>query len=227
VQTLESIARDFDRIAQLPYDPWDHNRLYHGVLLRELPPFARDALEIGCGAGELSAQLAARVRRVVGLDLSTEMLAAAQERCAGLSNVELVLADVRTFPLERASFDVIASIATLHHLPLAETFARVRDALRPGGVFLALDVVDERTLLGVTRSLAATPLNVLGRLVTTGRLRPLPEVRAAWEAHGATDRYPKVADVRRVAAETLPGARVRQHFFWRYSLIWRNDALPA
>jgi SAM-dependent methyltransferase len=225
MQSLESIARDFDRIAQLPYDPWDHNRLYHGVLLRELPLFARDVLELGCGAGELTAKLAARAARVVGIDLSAEMLAAARSRCANRPNVQLRLADARTFPLERDSLDVIASIATLHHLPLAETFARARDALRPGGVFLALDVVDERTLFGVTRSLAAFPLNVLGRLATTGRLRPPPAARAAWEAHAATDRFPVLADVRRVAAEILPGALVRQHLFWRYSLVWRRPDL--
>jgi SAM-dependent methyltransferase len=222
-QTPERIARDFDRIARLPYDPWDHNRAYHGVLLRELPPFARDVLEIGCGTGELTLKLAARAGRVVALDLSPEMLATAAARCAGLANVELVWADALTHPLAPESFDAIASVATLHHLPLAAIFARVRDALRPGGVFLALDVTDERTLLGVTRSLAAFPLNLLGRLVTTGRLRPPPEARAAWEAHAATDRYPKVAEVRRIAAESLPGARVRQHFFWRYSLIWRKS----
>jgi SAM-dependent methyltransferase len=224
-QTHESVARDFDRIARLPRDPWDHNRLYHGVILRELPLFARAVLEIGCGTGELTAKLAARAARVLALDLSPEMLAAARARCAHRPNVELRLADALTHPLEPESFDVIASVATLHHLPLAAIFARARAALRPGGVFLALDVLDERTLLGVTRSLAAFPANLLGRLVTTGRLRPPPEVRAAWQAHGASDQYPKVADVRRAAAETLPGARVRQHFFWRYSLVWRKPGL--
>jgi SAM-dependent methyltransferase len=221
-QTPESIARDFDRIARLPYDPWDHNRLYHGVLLRELPPFARDALEIGCGTGELTEKLAERAGRVVALDLSPEMLAAAQARCAHLANVELLHADALTHPLRPESFDAIASIATLHHLPLAAMFARVREALRPGGVFLALDVTDERSALAIARSLAAFPLNTAGRLVTTGRLRPPPEVRAAWQAHGASDRYPKLEEVRRLANESLPGARIRQHFFWRYSLIWRK-----
>ena len=224
-QTLESIARDFDRIAGLPDDPWNHNRHYHGVLLRELPTYARHALEIGCGTGELTAKLAARIARVVGIDLSEEMLAAARARCASLSNVELVRADALTHPLENESFDVIASVATLHHLPLAQMFARVRAALRPGGVFLVLDVTNEHTAFGIARSALAFPLNVAGRLATTGRLRPSPEARAAWEAHGVTDRYPKVAEVRRTAGGFLPGARVRQHLFWRYSLVWRKPGV--
>lgn len=222
IQTHASIQRDFDRIAHLPYDPWDHNRMYHGVLLRELPTYASDALEIGCGTGELTAKLAERVARVLALDLSEEMLAAARARCAGFANVELALADALTHPLAPESLDVVASVATLHHIPLAEMFGRVREALRPGGVFLALDVTYERTALGAMRSAVAFPLNMAGRLATTGRLRPTPEARAAWDAHARSDRFPKVAEVRRVAASLLPGARVRQHLFWRYSLVWRK-----
>lgn len=225
-QTHESIARDFDRIARLPYDAWDHSRLYHGVLLRELPVFARDALEIGCGTGELTLKLAARAGRVLALDLSPEMLAAARDRCAGRANVELVRADAVTHPLAPESFDVIASVAAFHHLPLAPMLARARDALRPGGVLLVLDCVYDGSALGLARSAAAVPVNVLGRVITTGRLRPPPEARAAWHAHFETDRFPSIGEVRAAAAETLPGARVRQHFFWRYSLVWKKRVSP-
>jgi SAM-dependent methyltransferase len=223
-QTPESIASDFDRIAQLPDDPWDHNRLYLGVLLRELPPRVGDALEVGCGAGELTARLAARAERVIAIDLSHEMLAAARARCAGLANVELVGADALEYRLAPASFDAIASVATLHHLPLAQMLARLRDALRPGGALLVLDVLDEHTPTGVALSALTLPLNVIGRLATSGRLRPTPEARAAWQAHCATDRFPALAEVRAVAAEILPGARLRRHLFWRYSLVWRKPS---
>jgi SAM-dependent methyltransferase len=223
-QTPESIARDFDRIAGLPDDPWDHNRMYLGALLRELPARVGDALEVGCGSGELTARLAARAARVLALDLSPEMLAAARRRCAGLANVELACADALVHPLAPARFDAIASVATLHHLPLAAMLARLRDALAPGGVLLVLDVVAERTAFEVARSALAAPLNLLGRLATTGRLRPSVQARAAWDAHFATDRFPTVAEVRAAAAELLPGARVRQHLFWRYSLVWRRPS---
>ena len=131
-------------------------------------------------------------------------------------------ADALTWPLPAAGFDAVASVATFHHLPLAPMFARLRDALRPGGVLLVLDVVAEPTLREVARSALAFPLNLLGRLATTGRLRPPPEARAAWDAHFSTDRFPAVAEVRAAAGELLPGARLRQHLFWRYSLVWRK-----
>jgi hypothetical protein len=48
------------------------------------------------------------------------------------------------------------------------------------------------------------------------------EVRAAWEDHGKTDSYPTMPEVRALCAEILPGARVRQHLLWRYSIVWRK-----
>ena len=223
-QTAESIARDLDRRARIPDDPWQHNRLYHRLLSRELPARIGPALEIGCGSGEIAAALATRAERVLGLDLSPEMLAAARERCAGAANVELALADALAHPLPREHFDLVVSVATLHHLPLAPMLARARDALRPGGLLWILDVTRDETALEFARSAVAFPLNILGRLFTTGRLRPPPEVRAAWDVHGATDRYLSVGEVRRAAAETLPGARVRRLLFWRYELVWRKPA---
>jgi SAM-dependent methyltransferase len=226
-QTPESIARDFDRIAGLPHDPCDHNRLYHGRLLRELPEQVEESLEIGCGTGELTLKLARRSQRVLALDLSPGMLAAAGARCAGLPHVELRLADALQFPLEPDSFDVVATVATLHHLPLAETFERVRRALRPGGTFLALDVTDGRGALGVLQTAVGLPVTALTRLLTSGRLGPPPEVRAAWQAHIASDRFPPLSEVRRTAAAILPGARLRAHVYWRYSLVWRKPAQSA
>ena len=221
-QTPESIARDFDRIARIPDDPWQHNRLYHRLLWRELPARIGPVLEIGCGTGEVTAALAARAESVLGLDLSPEMVAAARERCAGAANVDLVLADALTHPLPREHFDLVVSIATLHHLPLAPMLARARDALRPGGLLWILDLPRDETALDLARSAAAFPLNLLGRLYTTGHLRPPPEVRAAWDAHGATDRYLSLSEVKRTAAVLLRGVRVRRLLFWRYELVWRK-----
>ena len=82
---------------------------------------------------------------MLALDLSTEMLAAARARCAELWNVELVQADALGHPLPRAHFDLVVSIATLHHLPLAPMLARARDALRPGGLLWILDVTRDET----------------------------------------------------------------------------------
>jgi hypothetical protein len=53
-------------------------------------------------------------------------------------------------------------------------------------------------------------------------MRPPAEVRRAWAEHGRLDRYPRVGQVRKICRELLPGARVRRHLFWRYSIVWRK-----
>jgi SAM-dependent methyltransferase len=70
----------------------------------------RDALELGCGAGYVSAWLARRGARPVGLDLSTNQLASASlfQREFDLS-FPLVQANAETVPLQSESFDLILS----------------------------------------------------------------------------------------------------------------------
>jgi SAM-dependent methyltransferase len=220
--TTARIRSDFDRIAALPDDPCNHNLRYHDALLAELPPRCGSALEVGCGGGAFTRRLAARAGEVLGLDLSPRMIETARARCAGLANVRLEVADVNAFDLGAARWDAIASIATLHHLPAPETFARLRDALRPGGVLLVLDLVADDGPWDLLRSASALPLNVALRLARTGRLRMPPDVRRLWDEHARTDVYLTLPQVRAHAASLLPGARVRRLLFWRYSLAWRK-----
>jgi SAM-dependent methyltransferase len=221
------VERDFDRIALLPDEAWDHNRHYHALLLRELPPRCERALEIGCGTGELSRLLAARSRSVLAIDLSPNMIRLARERSRGVPNLEFRVADAATWEIPRESFECVASIATLHHLDTAATLARMRDALALGGTLLVLDLFRASGPGDLAASALAAPLNVLLRLAKTGRPRARADVRRAWEEHGRHDRYPTVAEVRALCARLLPGARVRRHLFWRYSIVWRRSAGAA
>ena len=46
---------------------------------------------------------------------------------------------------------------------------------------------------------------------------------AAFEGPGAFDRLPAMREARRQAHAWLPGARVRHHLPWRYSIRWQAD----
>ena len=71
-------------------------------------------------------------------------------------------------------------------------------------------------------SLLAVPAARLLRLRHTGRLGDPPELRRAWAEHGRSDRYLTLAEVRAACAGALPGASVRRHLLWRYSVVWRK-----
>ena len=190
-------------------------------MLRQLPAHCDHALEVGCGSGSFARLLAARANHVLALDLSPEMLRLARERSAAFPQIEYVQADVLDYPLPAERFDCIASIATLHHLSLAEVLPILKAALKPGGVLIVLDLREDG-------SLADRIVSGVGLLqhLTLKRIKPAApqtsESRAAWDAHGHDERYLTVDAVRRVCAEVLPGAQVTRHLLWRYSLVWRK-----
>jgi trans-aconitate 2-methyltransferase len=114
-----------------------------GLAVLARVPLAGDevAVDLGCGTGRLTRELAGRVPRgrVIGIDRSTNMLEQARVHLGGRSAapIRLVLADAASLPLHR-SVDAVFSTATLHWVPdHPRLFASIYDALRPGGRFVA------------------------------------------------------------------------------------------
>jgi SAM-dependent methyltransferase len=220
----ERVRRDFDRIALLESGGWDANAHYHDALLAALPFRMGESLDLGCGIGAFTRRLAERSERVVGIDLSPNMIRLARERSLAHGNITYLEADVTTWQWPRARFDAVASLATLHHLPFEETLVRMRDALVPGGTLAILDLFHWEGAAGFVRAGAAVPASWWMRLRATGRVRADPEVAAAWAEHGTVDRYMTLSQVRAVIARVLPGAVLRGRLFWRYTLVWRKPA---
>jgi SAM-dependent methyltransferase len=138
------------------------------------------------------------------------------------SNVDFQVGDILQFDLPSEHFDCIASIATLHHLPLREVFLKMKAALKPGGMLLILDLFEPRGISDWLLNFPALFTSVALRLLKHHRLRPRREVRAAWAAHEAHDLYPTMNQVRSLCADLLPGAQVQKHLLWRYSIIWHK-----
>ncbi len=91
-------------------------------------------LDLGCGTGHLSAQIAARGARVIGLDASAEMLAQARQN---FPELDLRRADARDFKFSER-FEAVFSNATLHWISEPEkVIERVFHHLKPGGRFVA------------------------------------------------------------------------------------------
>lgn len=110
-----------------------------GYLLPRLRP-GLDLLDVGCGPGTITADLADRVApgRVVGIDRSDDVIAAAQALTT--RNVSFRTGDVYALAFDDASFDVVHAHQVLHHLtdPVA-ALVEMRRVLRPGGTVAARD----------------------------------------------------------------------------------------
>lgn len=219
---MSSIEADFDRLALLDDEGWTANNHYHDFLLKHVPVNCVNALEIGCGTGAFARQLAQRCQRVIGIDLSTEMIRVARSRSSRFQNLEFELADAMSWRFPQSHFDFIGSIATLHHLDQRELLPKIKDALKPGGVFVLLDLVASSGLVERMLDVVALGVSPSLRLIHNGRLQPPPEVRKAWEQHGKHDHYSTIKQMRALADEILPGASVKRHLLWRYTLRYQK-----
>lgn len=141
-------------------------------------PVDRDAtiLDIGCGTGRSTRDLARRAPSgsVLGVDLSTQMLAHARARAGaeGLSNVRFEQADAQVHPFGDDTFDLVVSVfgAMFFADPVA-AFTNVARALHPGGDLALLAwkpleqnewVVAVRDALSLGRPLPAPAAGVPG-----------------------------------------------------------------
>lgn len=96
-------------------------------------------LDVGCGCGHTSLELADRVGptgRVLGIDVSRPMLERARERQAqrGLSHLAFVEADAQTHTFAPRSVDLIFSrFGVMFFADPSRAFANLHEAVRPGG----------------------------------------------------------------------------------------------
>ncbi|UZN03632.1 class I SAM-dependent methyltransferase [Cellulomonas sp. S1-8] len=195
---------------------WNHNLHYHPLVLAAVPSHARTALDVGTGDGLLAADLRRRVPHVVGIDVDADVLTRAQENDP---HVAWVRGDVMAAPFAPASFDVVASIATLHHLPdTAEGLRRLADLTAPGGTLV---------VIGLARSTG--PRDIPWEVAGVVQHQVLSRTRNYWEHTAPTSwqRPHTYTEVRAAAREVLPGVRWRRLPLWRYALVWSRGAEPT
>jgi ubiquinone/menaquinone biosynthesis C-methylase UbiE len=103
-------------------------------------------LDIGCGSGDLSFDMAHIVGaggKVVGIDMDETKVRLAREQAgsAGLANIEFRVLDIAKGEVEPAAFDLVHARFVLCHVPdPLQVLTRMRHSLRPGGVIVVTDV---------------------------------------------------------------------------------------
>src|SRR5215470_17327052 len=105
------------------------------ALVELLAPKAGERiLDLGCGTGVLTAEIAGRGAETLGVDQSEEMISQARKKFPAL---QFEVLDARELRFE-AEFDAAFSNAVLHWIPEAEqVISGVARALKPGGRFVA------------------------------------------------------------------------------------------
>jgi ubiquinone/menaquinone biosynthesis C-methylase UbiE len=219
---LEQVRNDFDRIAILTERHGSLNDVYHNQLKGHLPTPIETALEIGCGTGEFTRLMADRAKSVVAIDLSSQMIRLAKTQSSSRQNIEYVLGDVMSLALPAERFDCVVSLATLHHLPLAQAILKMKGALKPDGVLIIHDLLAADGLVDKAISALAYPISAARRFWKTARLRAPREVRDGWNDHGRGEVYLTLNQVKEMCDRYLPEARIQRHLLWRYTVVWHK-----
>ena len=184
---IEFLKRRLDHFRGNPMTEWhasDYHRqsgLQQAMAEEQLGRLTLEGgeriLDVGCGDGKITAEIAARVPRgsVLGVDPSRDMIAFASSRFGppAQANLRFEVADARRLPY-RDEFDLVVSFNALHWVPEQDAaLGSIRAALKPGG----------RALL---------------RMVPSGRRECLEDVieevrqRARWAGNFAGFRRPYV-----------------------------------
>lgn len=128
----------------------------------EKEPF-HDVLDCGCGTGPMLQILHEKYpdKRYVGLDLTPEMIAAAQAK--QLSNTEFLVGDSEHLPFAEESFDAVICTNSFHHYPHPQDFFNsAYRVLRKGGRLILRDYTSSDFVVWLMNHLEMPLANLLG-----------------------------------------------------------------
>jgi len=134
-----AIARVYDRLnAEIDYGVWaDFIETCFDRFLSARPELV---LDLACGTGSMTVELASRGYDMIGVDGSTDMLTQAYRRAAGMPRLLFLRQDMRSFELYGTVGAVTCCLDSLNYLlepeDLCRCFSCVHNYLDPDGLFL-------------------------------------------------------------------------------------------
>ncbi len=137
---FERVATEWDTMRLAYYDERVIEKIADSSYLKE----GMTVADIGTGTSFVSAGVAPRVQRVVAVDNSPAMLSVARKNLdtLGLGNVELMVGEMTSLPLESASVDAAFANMVLHHAEDPEAMLReMARVVKPGGTVVVADEV--------------------------------------------------------------------------------------
>lgn len=229
---FHNVTRQFDRAAA-NFDAADfvHRRAFDGIIERLAPVSLQPAriLDLGCGTGTGSRQLAKvyRKARVISLDASANMLARARAGRRAFSGVRELRAEACRLPLQTGKVDLVVANLLLPWIDdLPQCFSEVARVLANGGVFAfaTLGAGSLATLKEAWRGIDSfahvrefADMHDLGDgLVRAGLADPVLDVDVLNIAYQNFDSF--IADVKRTASRNSmagrrPGLTGKASFF--------------
>ncbi len=178
---------------------------YLKQLFKSYHPQAKSWLDLACGTGTLLKAMRRRYQTLAGLDIAADMLAVAKRK---LPRVSFYHQDMTELVLDQ-QFDIISCLfASINHVleftDWQRLFARVKQHLAPGGIFV-FDMLTELCLYNLVLN---SPI-----ITRHGSFISLGDISMAGEGQEGTVWQVKGFDVRKDSQELLFSSAVRQVSF--------------
>jgi ubiquinone/menaquinone biosynthesis C-methylase UbiE len=138
----EAVARDYDlhRLGSRKRRRRDARKWRTILRALEITDGVRSTLDVPCGTGRFTGRLAERGYRVVGSDLSREMMAVARSKIPNRGRVAgFVQADAESLPFRDGALDCVMSIRFLFHVDMESRIRILREMTRVSRRWLILD----------------------------------------------------------------------------------------
>lgn len=147
------VRREFAKQAQRNYDNQAASSdamlsWISGHLAGDLQPSLR-VLDVAAGTGRMSRLVAPKVKEVIAVDLTEEMMAVGKEQAqtAGLNNIHWVVSKAQQMPFMDNAFDVVVSRLAVHHWDEPQSIvSEMARVCKPGGKVVLIDIVTPEDL---------------------------------------------------------------------------------
>jgi 2-polyprenyl-3-methyl-5-hydroxy-6-metoxy-1,4-benzoquinol methylase len=163
----------------------------------------------------LARRLAERCEEVVAIDLDQKAIRHARDAVGSDGRVTYINGDVMAHPFAMGTFDFIAAVASLHHLPLEAALARFQSLLSPDGMLVIVGLYRFDTFPDYAWAAAAFPMSWMLRSLRGRALISAP----------VQEPKQTLNEIREACGNLLPGSFLQRRFFFRYSVVWRKRAL--
>jgi ubiquinone/menaquinone biosynthesis C-methylase UbiE len=142
----EQVKQQFGAVAEAYVNSSFHASGPDLALLVESAGFTGNecVIDLGCGAGHTALACARKASRVIGIDVTPEMIVAATALAnqRSLANVEFRVGDVENLAFVSNSIDVVTSRVSAHHYAdVARALSEAFRILKPGGLILISDTI--------------------------------------------------------------------------------------
>jgi SAM-dependent methyltransferase len=170
------------------------------------------AIDVGCGAGQTTEVIARKFDRVIGLDLSKELLTIAKIKHAR-ENIRYIVGDFMVYPIDGA-YDYVYSHTMMHHVEnYGEGLMRLKSLVKKGGKLLIIDNVSDkyRTPPAWAYTIPAI-IGFIPNIFRHGLNRSLFLLRfwhnKRWLGHLASDTYLNREEFKEMYLEVFPDGEI-------------------